>query len=1161
MKDFVHLHLHSEYSLLDGACRVKDIPKIAKELGQSAVAITDHGNMYGAVAFYKACKKEGVKPIIGCEVYMAAGDRTDRHKNPSGDNFHLVLLVKNDVGYKNLITLVSRSYTEGFYIKPRVDMSLLEKHHEGLVCLSGCLGGRIPQLILSGDGASARDTARRFKEIFGEDYYLELQDHGIPDQKEVNRELVEISKELDIPLVCTNDAHYLRRADADNQAVLMCIQMNESILDGRPLGFEGDEFYIKSRDEMEELFNYVPEALNNTVRIAEKCNFDFEFGKLHLPAYITPDNTDSSDYLRSLVQRRFAKKIINQEIIFTDEHPVEEYKERLEYELGIIRSMGYCDYFLIVWDFINHAKENGIPVGPGRGSGAGSLVAFILGITEVDSIKFDLLFERFLNPERVSMPDIDTDFCYRRRGEVIDYVCEKYGHDNVSQITTFGTMAARAVVRDVGRALGMPYGTVDEVAKLIPRELNITLSAALERTPELRSLYESDSSVSRLIDISKALEGMPRHASTHAAGVVITEKPTREYVPVSVNEDMPLTQFDMETVADLGLLKFDFLGLRYLTIIDDCEKLVRISEPGFNVKQAPLDDKGTFDMLSSGRTDGVFQLESAGMRQTLMQLKPGNINDVMAAIALYRPGPVKSIPKYISNKHNPATVDYKSPLLRDILSSTYGCIVYQEQVMQIFRALAGYSFGRADIVRKAMSKKKADVLENEKTSFVSGAVSTGLEKEKAEALYEEMADFAKYAFNKSHAAAYSFVSYRTAFLKCHYPAQYMAALLTSVIGDINKTAEYIGVCRKEGIRVIPPHVNESSNTYTVSDGKIYYSLVALKNLGEKFVMNITNERERNGRFVSFEDFVERMSEYDLNKKQVETLIMCGAFDGLGANRRQLLSVFEPFVDSVIEKKRSGLAGQMDLFSMLDERPSGNLNIPQMSDFSLREKLSLEKNTCGISLSGSILDEYSDNIADLKYADLASIVSYDETDSDSYTYRDKQTVSVVGVVSKIQAKDTRSGERMLFVTLEDASYQIEVLVFPKLLQTHGYLFTTDSCLFLKGNISLKEGERPKLLASDALPLIENGKYVKARVNHVAATQKKALYIRVLNTRADNVSPILSALAKESGSVPVIFYDSSASKYVKAVGVTTSASERILSALKELCGENNVILKES
>ena len=651
MKDFVHLHLHSEYSLLDGACRIKDIPKIAKELGQSAVAITDHGNMYGVVAFYKACKAEGVKPIIGSEVYLAADRSTDRHNNPVGDNFHLVLLVKDEVGYSNLITLVSRSFTEGFYIKPRIDMSLLEEYHEGLICLSGCLGGRIPQMILAGDKTGARELARRFSTIFGDDFYLELQDHGMPEQKEVNGELVSISRELNIPLVCTNDAHYARRADADNQAVLMCIQMNESILDGRPLGFETDEFYIKSRDEMEGLFSYVPEAIDNTALIAEKCNFDFEFGRTHLPAYKTPDGTDSSTYLRSLVQKRFAKKIISQQLTFSDIHPVEEYKERLEYELGIIEGMGYCDYFLIVWDFIIYAKQNGIAVGPGRGSGAGSLVAYILDITEVDSIHFDLLFERFLNLERISMPDIDTDFCYKRRDEVIEYVRNRYGYDNVSQITTFGTMAARAVVRDVGRALGMSYATVDEVAKLIPRELDITLDKALDVTPELRELYESDSSITRLIDISRALEGMPRHASTHAAGVVITERPTREYVPVSVNEDMPLTQFGMETVADLGLLKFDFLGLRYLTIIDSCERMIREAKPDFNIKDVPLDDKATYEMLSSGRTDGVFQLESAGMRQTLMQLKPASIHDVMAAIALYRPGPVKSIQKYIANNH------------------------------------------------------------------------------------------------------------------------------------------------------------------------------------------------------------------------------------------------------------------------------------------------------------------------------------------------------------------------------------------------------------------------------------------------------------------------------------------------------------------------------
>ncbi len=1162
MKDFVHLHLHSEYSLLDGACRISDIPKIAKSLGQSAVAITDHGNMYGVVDFFKACVKEGIKPIIGCEVYLASHDRADRHKDPSGDNFHLVLLVKDEVGYKNLITLVSRSYTEGFYIKPRVDMSLLERYNEGLVCLSGCLGGRIPQYILSGDLSAARECAKHFKDIFADDFYLEMQDHGMPEQLTVNRELVKISSELDIPLVCTNDAHYSRRVDADNQAVLMCIQMNETILDGRPLGFETDEFYIKSREEMEELFHEVPEALDNTVKIADKCNFSFEFGKLQLPAFKTPNGIDSTEYLQSLVKKRFAQKIITSELTFTEEHPVEEYKERLEYELGIIDSMGYSDYFLIVWDFINHAKEVGIPVGPGRGSGAGSLVAYVLGITEVDSIKFDLLFERFLNPERVSMPDIDTDFCYRRRNEVIEYVREKYGNDNVSQITTFGTMAARAVVRDVGRALGMSYSTVDEVAKLIPRELDITLNKALERAQELKALYESDREITKLIDISIALEGMPRHASTHAAGVVITEKPTREYVPVSVNDDMPLTQFGMETVADLGLLKFDFLGLRYLTIIDDCERLIREHTPSFKVKSVPLDDPQTFEMLSAGRTDGVFQLESNGMRQTLMQLKPGCIDDVMAAIALYRPGPVKSIPKYISNKHHPETIEYKVPALKEILSTTYGCIVYQEQVMQIFRSLAGYSFGKADIVRKAMSKKKGDVLAAEQKNFVAGAVERGASKENAIALYEEMADFAKYAFNKSHAAAYSFLSYRTAYLKCHYPAEYMSALLTSVMGDVGKTAEYIGVCRKEGIRVIPPHVNKSCNVYTVSDEDIYFSLTAVKNLGERFVSSIALERQRNGDFESFEDFVDRMSDHDLNKKQVETLILCGAFDGLGANRKELLAVFEPFVDSVLDKKRNGLAGQMDIFSMANEKSTGYLEIPKMDDYSVKEKLNFEKNACGIALSGSILDEFSDNIADLEYTPLSDILAYDEED-DSYPFKDRQTVYIVGAVSKVQAKETRKGEKMLFVTLEDSSFQIELLVFPTLLATHGYLFTTDTCLFIKGTISLKEGENPKILVGNALPLISNDKYVKIQRKPKAAesSQPDTLYIRVNNTDSKTVAPILTVMSKGKGSTAVVFYNSEESKYVKAVGVTTPVDEKTLSKLRDICGEENVILKKS
>lgn len=1172
MKDFVHLHLHSEYSLLDGACRVSDIPKIAAEHGQSAVALTDHGNMYGAVAFYKACKKEGVKPIIGCEVYVAAGDRTDKRKHPGGDNFHLVLLVKDETGYKNLITMVSRSYTEGFYIKPRIDLALLERYHEGLVCLSGCVGGQIPQLILSGDMVGATELALRLRDMFGEDFYLELQDHGMPEQKEVNRALLAISEEHGIPMVCTNDAHYARRADADNQAVLMCIQMNETVEDGRPLGFETDEFYIKSSYEMDELFSAYPDAIENTVRIAEKCNYDFTFGKLHLPAFPTPNGKNAKEYLHSLVQKRFAQKIMNSEIAFSDAHPVEEYKERLEYELSVIEEMGYCDYFLIVWDFVNYARTNGIPVGPGRGSGAGSLVAYVIGITEVDSIRFDLLFERFLNPERVSMPDFDIDFCYRRRDLVIDYVCEKYGKDNVSQITTFGTMAARAVVRDVGRALGMPYAAVDEVAKKIPREFNITLKGALEKSEELRSLYESDAKVARLIDISLALEGMPRHASTHAAGVVITEKPTREYVPVSVNEDMPLTQFDMETVADLGLLKFDFLGLRYLTIIDDCEELVRKSEPAFNVKKVPLDDRATYEMLAAGRTDGVFQLESAGMRQTLSQLKPSCIDEVMAAIALYRPGPVKSIPKFIANKHDPASVNYRLPQTRDILSSTFGCIVYQEQVMQIFRAVAGYSFGRADIVRKAMSKKKADVLENEKQTFVDGALKGGAVKEEAVALFEEMADFAKYAFNKSHAAAYSFVSYRTAYLKCHYPAQYYAALLTSVIGGIEKTAEYIGVCRAEGIEISAPDVNYSSDVYTVHDGKIHFCLSALKNLGEKFVRNIVYEREKNGAYTSFENFVARMNSYEINKKQVETLILAGAFDSLGANRRQLLSVYEAFVDSLTEKRRNDIAGQIDMFSEVPDAAAPSLVLPDITDFPVREKLMMEKNACGVSLSGSLLDEFSKHIADLRPNKLSDIVAYDENDPDSYLYRDKQMISVVGVVGKTQPKETRKGDKMLFATLEDAVSQVELLLFPDVFEQQGYMFTKDKCLLVTGTISLREGERPKILVRSCEPLVENEKYVPAPKRAApqstksapagAETDKQAtLYLRLPSMADGSVKRVISLVEIFPGPVPIVVYDSAEGKYHKMTGCGIAPFPTVLRALQNICGEGNIILKDS
>ena len=894
--DFVHLHLHSEYSLLDGACRIADIPKAAKAAGQSAVAITDHGVLYGAVAFYKACKAEGIQPIIGCEVYVAPRTRFDKDGRRDISGNHLVLLCKNQKGYENLIAMVSKSFTEGFYQKPRVDIELLKAHSEGLIALSACLAGFIPRAITGGDYTGAREHAKLLSDIFGKgNFYLELQDHGIPEQKEVNAELIKMAKDMELPLVATNDVHYLRKLDADNQAVMMCIQTGNTLADGKPIGFETDEFYFKSAAEMSALFRETPEAITNTVEIAERCRFDFAFGNLYLPKIASEHGQPPRELLRAFTFRGLEDKIQKGYISF-ETYTKEEYVARAEYELSVIEQMGFTDYILIVRDYVNYAKEHGIAVGPGRGSGAGSLVNYLIGITDVDSLKFDLLFERFLNPERVSMPDIDVDFCYERRDEVIRYVSEHYGPEHVAQIVTFGTMAARAAIRDVGRALGMNYAEVDRVANLVPRELGVTLNDALKRK-ELKELYESDANIARLLDTARALEGMPRHASTHAAGVVITDREVSSYVPLAVNGETVVTQFDMDTVAELGLVKFDFLGLRYLTIIDDAERLIREKDPNFDIRKIPFDDAETYKLISAGQTGGVFQLESKGMKQVLTQLCPDCIDDVIAAIALYRPGPMDSIPQYIERRHGRGRTEYKHPALERILSKTYGCIVYQEQVMQIFREIAGYSLGKADIVRRAMSKKKASVMEAERELFLAGAKERGMREADAAELFEDMASFASYAFNKSHAASYAVITYQTAYLKTHFMAEYYAALLTSVLGDFTKTAEYIGECNKARISVLPPDVNESISTFGTAGGKIRFGLLALKGVGRLFVEQIIQNRKQNGPFISFEDFITRMGGYDLNKRQVESLIKSGAFDGLGVYRSQLLASYEKIIEN------------------------------------------------------------------------------------------------------------------------------------------------------------------------------------------------------------------------------------------------------------------------
>ena len=1137
--------------MLDGACRIADIPKAVKAAGHKAVAITDHGVLYGAVAFYKACKAEGIKPIIGCEVYVAQRTRFDKEGRRDLSGNHLVLLCKNRKGYENLSYIVSKSFTEGFYQKPRVDIELLKGHSEGLIALSACLAGYIPRAITSGDYSGAREHAKQLSAIFGEgSFYLELQNHGLPEQKEVNAELVKMSCELGLPLVATNDVHYLRKLDSEYQAVIMCIQTNSTMSDGKPIGFETDEFYYKNTSEMGKLFADVPQALENTVKIADACEFDFSFGNLYLPKISNIEKRDPTELLKEYVFRGLDEKIKKGYITF-DTHSKDEYIKRAEYELSVINHMGFTDYILIVCDYVNYAKSHGIAVGPGRGSGAGSLVNYLIGITEVDSLRFDLLFERFLNPERVSMPDIDVDFCDEHRDEVIKYVSDRYGTSHVAQIVTFGTMAARAAIRDVGRALGMSYSEVDTVAKLVPREMGVTLGDAMRRK-ELKELYETDANIARLLDTAKALEGMPRHASTHAAGVVITDREVSSYVPLAVNGDTVVTQFDMDTVAELGLVKFDFLGLRYLTIIDNAEELIKKKDPQFDIYKIPFDDKSTYSLISAGQTGGIFQLESKGMKQVLTQLCPKSIDDVIAAIALYRPGPMDSIPMYIERRHGRQKAEYKHPALERILSKTYGCIVYQEQVMQIFYEIAGYSLGKADIVRRAMSKKKASVMEAERAAFVAGATSRGMSEDDATSLFEDMASFASYAFNKSHAASYAVVTYQTAYLKAHYMAEYMAALLTSVLGDFVKTAEYISECSKAKIMVLPPDINESVATFGTANGQIRFGLLALKGVGRLFVDQIITDRAVNGRFDSFEDFIVRMGSYDLNKRQVESLIKSGAFDNLGVYRSQLLASYEKIIENAQSKNRSEIEGQFDIFSIATETVNSapvKFDYPNIPEFTLKEKLMLEKECSGMYFSGHILNDYSKHIDSLKCDNVSELLSSFEDDNQG-KYRDRQSVQIYGIITKRTVKTTRNGDNMAFVTVEDKTAEIEVVVFSKQFEQFAGLLILESPVVVGGTISLKDDEPPKILLNRCVPLIQNEKFTSS---------PQTLYLRVPSIDSELTKRVLALLEKQGTGADIVLYDMTAKNYVKAVGYKAVISDTLLHQLVAILGEDNFALK--
>ena len=1176
MTDFVHLHLHSEYSLLDGACRISDIPKRAKELGMNAVALTDHGVMYGSVAFYNACKQEGIKPIIGCEVYCAKGSRYDNTGSGETEPDHLVLLVKNEIGYKNLTYMVSVAHKEGFYRKPRIDIELLKEHSEGLICLSACLSGYIPRHIMQGDLKGAENYALRLDSMFGRgNFYLELQDEGIEGQRMVNECIAGISEHTGIPLVATNDVHYLKREDAFTQSVMMCIQTNSLISDGRPLGFEADEFYMKSPDEMKNLLGRYEGAIENSVKIAENCNFDFVFGKTFLPRFDPPEGMKAPDYLKKLAYEGLDRREKDGSIVYDGKYSRQDYILRIDYEHVVVSSMGYASYFLIVSDFVNYAKSKRIPTGPGRGSGAGSLIAYLLGITEVDPVKFSLLFESFLNPQRVSMPDFDIDFCYRRRDEVIDYVGRKYGQDHVCQIITFGTMAAKAALRDVGRALGMPYSRVDSVVRALPEvKGGVTLKAAME-DKAFKDVIDGDDEARELVRIASELEGMPRNASTHAAGVVITDKPVHEYVPLSVNGDTVVTQFDMDTVAKLGLLKFDFLALRYLTVIDDTEKLIQIEDPSFSVSDIPFDDEETYELISSGKTDGLFQLESEGMKQLLIQMRPSCITDIMVAIALYRPGPMDSIPRFLKNRTDMASLKYRIDCLKDILDETCGCIVYQEQVMQVFREVAGYTYGKADVVRRAIAKKKPGVIEKERESFVQGAVQRGYDRDDAESLYSEMTDFANYGFKKSHAAAYAFISYQTAYLKTHYAPMYYASLISSVFGNQNKMNEYIIECSKMGIKTLPPDINESGTGFSVSGGNIRYGLPAIKNVGAQFIERVVNERS--GRpFASFYDFVSRMQGNDLNRRQIESLIKAGAFDSLGVYRSRLLASCNEIIESCNRRAHSSVAGQLDMFSS----DTVEIKYPEIPEFPLPEKLRLEKESAGMYLSGHVLDGYEKHLRRVNAVLIRDML--DDVSESGGKFKEKQVIRAAGVVSSVTKKNTKSGELMYFITLEDRSGECEIIVFPKSVIEYRPILEIDRVIAIEAEISLKDGAL-KLILRKATPLKDDASYdftdtaektpnestinlknntpdeenkTPEAENHM--TKAKRLYLKVKSMESPTFKRALAVCDIFEGTTQVIIFDDMTKKYVSS-NVYTSDSEFVVNELKEIVGSSCVVLK--
>lgn len=1165
MSGFVHLHVHSEYSLLDGACRIEQLIDSALAMGQTSVAVTDHGVMYGSIDFYKAAKAKGIKPIIGCEVYSAQRTRFDKVHELDAESRHLVLLCKNNVGYQNLIALVSKAWTEGFYNKPRVDDELLAQHSEGLIALSACLAGDIPRALLRNDYDAAKEKALKYDKLFGHgNFYLELQDHGMKEQQRINPMIINISRETGIPLVVTNDCHYISRADSKMHHILLCIQTNHTVEDENAMEFPTDQFYLKSEEEMRSLFPQVPEAFENTVKIAEQCNVEFEFGNTKLPHFDVPDGKDHFTYFKEQCYDGLYRHYGSQ--------PAQTLIDRLEYELSTIKTMGYVDYYLIVYDFIRYAKSVEIPVGPGRGSGAGSLAAYCIGITGIDPIKYNLLFERFLNPERVSMPDFDVDFCVERRQEVIDYVVRKYGADHVAQIVTFGTMAARGAIRDVGRALAVPYATVDAVAKLVPMEPGMTIDRALQVSDELKTRYDTDPAIHELIDMACKLEGMPRHASTHAAGVVITEQPVSTYVPLAKNDEAIVTQYTMTALEELGLLKMDFLGLRNLTVLNDAEKMVQRKNPAFAIENIPDDEQEVFSMLTRGETEGVFQFESAGMRNVLMQLRPENLEDLIAVISLYRPGPMDSIPRYIQNRHHPEKVTYLHPLLSTILDVTYGCIVYQEQVMQVFRMLAGYSLGRADIVRRAMSKKKKAVMEREHQIFihgltneqgdveVEGCIRRGVSEEVASAVYAEMESFASYAFNKSHAAAYALISYQTAWMKCKYPREYMAALLTSVLDNGNKVAGYIEECGNLGIKVLPPRVNESENGFTVSENDIRFGLLAVRNLGRGFIANLLEERARQGKFTSFYDFCKRMHGKDMNRRALESLIKCGALDDLGSNRRQMLTAAGTVLDGLDASKKRNLEGQIGFFDTPGLAITENEPVmPKAEEFPVTDLLAMEKEITGMYLSGHPMAAYA-AIADAVHcARIGDIVQYhEETDR----YCDGSRVTLLGILTSVKLKATKSNSTMAFVQIEDMYGGIEMLVFPKILTEYAHLIKEGAVVQVQGRVSAREEEEAKIICERVLPLPANGKAAAGGQENVPQQKntRPGLYIQVPDTQSWEYERAKLLISIFEGKTPVyLFFKDTRKLMLAPANLWVDVNDVLIQELKHQLGEDNIVLK--